>query len=288
MTEREDPLRWEDEKKEESSPKKPVSGGVTPTSLERRAHSGLPKEISKKKYASERELRIDLEKFGVGDLQIVLDKQGFPTWREMPGEAHRFVVGEIADLFDEWKNGRLIKGEKKANVFVNDSFSRPQKEKRCPDFAIFGPGRMQGRRIRTVSGKGVNPHVIIQFSWANDIVEDARAVDDIMHHAGVGEYDGLGRPNAAYLIKALRRGNESDSPVYGFNVFQVDRDQETPDEPTMKYRCGGQDDAEISIAPAAIGLVGDEGEPFKIGMRGIREALEALDIVFVPALENEM
>jgi hypothetical protein len=56
----------------------------------------------------------------------------------------------------------------------------------------------------------------------------------------------------------------------------------------MKYRCGGQEDVEISIAPAAIGLVDDEGEPFKIGMRDIREALEALDIVFVPALENEM
>ncbi len=262
------------------------------TFLERRAHSGLPKEISKKKYANERELRIDLEKFGVDDVQIVLNKQGFPTWRDMPGEAHRFVVGTIADLFDEWKkNGRrLIKGEKEPNVFVNDSFSHPRKEKRCPDFAIFGPGRMQGRRIRTVSGNGMNPHVIIQFSWANDMVEEARVVDDIMHHAGVGEYKSFGRPNAAYLIKALRRGkNESDSPVYGFNIFQVDRDQETPDEPTMKYRCGGQEDAEISIAPAAIGLVGDEGrEPFKIGMRDIREALEALDIVFVPALENEM
>jgi hypothetical protein len=111
MTEQEDPLRWEEEKKE-SSPKKPVSGGVTPTSFER-AHSGLPKEISKKKYASERDLRIDLEKLGADDLQIVLNKQGFPAWREMPGEAHRFVVGEIADLVDEWKNGRLIKGEKK-------------------------------------------------------------------------------------------------------------------------------------------------------------------------------
>lgn len=68
----------------------------------------------------------------------------------------------------------------------------------------------------------------------------------------------------------------------------MDRDQETPAEATMKYRCGGQEDVEISIAPAAIGFVGDEGEPFKIGMEDIREALETLDLVFVPALENEM
>ena len=45
---------------------------------------------------------------------------------------------------------------------------------------------------------------------------------------------------------------------------------------------------EISIAPAAMGLMGDEGEPFKIGMGHIRRVLEKLGTVFVPAHENEM
>lgn len=240
MKEQEDPLKWEEEEKKESSPKKTRSGGVTQTSLEK-AQGGLPEEINKKKkYGCERELRIDLEYFGVSDLHIILNKQGFACWREMPGEAHRFAVGEIVDLFDAWKNGRLLRGEKEANVFVNDSFSHPKNEKRCPDFAIFGPSRLQRRKIRTVSGKGMNPHVIIQFSWANRIEDEALlAIDDMMHYAGVGEYSGLERPNVAYLIKALRRGKERTSPVYGFNVFQVDQNQSTPDEPTMKYRCGG-------------------------------------------------
>lgn len=287
MTEQDDPLLWEEKK--ESSPKKPVEGDMTPISSLEKAQGGLPKDINKGKvYATERELRIDLENFGLDDLQIILSKEGFPIWREMPGDAHRFAVGEIADLFGAWKNGRLIKGEKEANVFVNDSFNHPKNEKRCPDFAIFGPDRMRGRRIRGVSGKPMNPHVIIQFSWTNDIVEEACAVDDMMNYAGVGEYHDLGRPNVAYLIKALRRGNRGDSPVYGFNVFQVNQNQETPDEPTMKYRCGCQEDTEIRIALASMGLVGDEGEPFKIGMSDIREALEELDIVFIPANENEM
>ena len=87
-----------------------------------------------------------------------------------------------------------------------------------------------------------------------------------MHHAGVSEYSDLGRPNMAHLIQ--RRGNASDSTVaYGFNVFQVKRDQETTlSEPTMKYRPGGQEDTVISIAPEVMGLAGDEGKTFKIGM----------------------
>ena len=139
----------------------------------------------------------------------------------------------------------------------------------------------------------MNPHVIIQFigiqfSWTNRIEDEALAVDDMMNHAGVGDYSHLERPNVAYLIKALRRGKNVDSPVYGFNVFQVDEDRNTPEEPMMKYRCGGQEDVEISITPAAMGLVGDEGEPFKIGMGHIRRVHEKLGTVFVPVHENEI
>jgi hypothetical protein len=300
-----DPLTWEEEEEEEkeSSPEKTGSGGgsvsttTTTAALEKAtATAGLPKEINaNKKYASERELRIDLEEFGLGDLDlhIVLNKDGFPVWREMPGKEHGAEVEELADLFDEWKNGngRLIKGAQKTNVFVNDSFSNPKKEKRCPDFAIFGPDRMIGRKkIRKVNGQPMNPHVIIQFSWTNSIVYEKEAVDDMMNYAGMGEsHSGLGRPNIAYLIKALRRGEASNSPVYGFNVFQVGQDQTTPQEPTMKYRVGRQEDTVISIAPAEMGFVDDgEGEPFLIRMSDIREELEQVSVSFVPAFDNEV
>lgn len=124
------------------------------------AQEGLPNEIKKKGYSCERELRTDLERLGADDLQIVLNGEGFAVWREMPGEAHRSAVREIIDLFDEWKDGRLIKVEKEANVFLQDSFSRPKREMRCPDVAIFGPDRLQGRKLRKVGGKCMNPHVL--------------------------------------------------------------------------------------------------------------------------------
>jgi hypothetical protein len=37
-----------------------------------------------------------------------------------------------------------------------------------------------------------------------------------------------------------------------------------------------------------MGLDDDQGEPFKIKMRSIREELEALGTVFIPANENEI
>ena len=276
--EKEESSKWEEEKKE-SSPKRE----------HQKLQEGLPDKIKGKKYKNEHELIEDLEILGVRDLQIVLDKKGVAVWREMPGEQHRFAVGNIIDLFDDWKDGRAIKGEKEANVFVNDSFNVPKKHLRVADFAIFGPDRLEGRKIRKVNRKGMNPHVIIQFSWTNDIAEEALAVDDMMHHAGVGEYTGLGRPNAAYLIKALIRGKKNDSPVYGFDIFVVSQEGEkTPEEPTMKYRVGRQEDVVISIAPAVMGLDDDQGEPFRIEMRSIREELETLETVFIQANENEI
>jgi hypothetical protein len=122
------------------------------------------------------------------------------------------------------------------------------------------------------------------------------AIDDMMNYAGMGEYIHHGRPNVAYLLQALRRCGTSDdeAPVYGFDVFQVEQDQTTPEEPTMKYRCcvAGvqQEDTVISIPPASMGLAGDEeGEPFTIALSHIREVLDTLaEVSFVPALEHEM
>ena len=251
----------------------------------------IPEEIKHKVYGSERELCLDMEQLNVYHHHIVLNHDGFPVWREMPGNDHRSVIDEITIRFDEWKNGRSVKCTDFLYVYVNDSFNWPKNEKRRPSFAIFGPDRLDGRKIRIVNGNYMNPHVIVQFSCTcnNDIKEDVCAVDDMMHYAGVGEYIHLGRPNVAYLIKALRRGTLPDSPVYGFDVFQVGQDQTTPEEPTMKYRCGVQEDTVISIDPASMGLEDDEGEPFNIEMsRQIREGLEYCEVEFVPALGDEV
>jgi hypothetical protein len=289
-------LSWEEEKTE-SSPEpheRPFcSGGggspqLTVCHSEMAERAGIPEEIKNNKYASERALRMDLENFELDDLHIILNQDGFPIWREMAGKEHFGVVGKIIFHFEEWKNSRFILGSKKVNVFVNDSFNRPPNEKRCPDFAIYGPDRLTGGEIRIVNEDVMNPHVTIQFSWTNSLANEKCAVNDIMNFAGIGEYIHQGRPNVAYLIQALPRGTSPKAPVYGFDIFQVGQDQLTPDEPTMKYRVGGQDDTVISITPASMGLADDEGEPFTIEMSAIRERLQLLGVTFDPALGHEM
>ena len=255
------------------------------------SRAGIPEEIKDKQYTSERELLVDLEKFYLADLHILLNQDGFPIWREMPSDEHADVVSRIIHRFDEWKNGRSIKCNTRPIVYVNDSFNRPKNERRYPDLAIFGPDRFDEDGIRIVNADMMNPHVIIQFHWKNNnnVEQDPFAVDDIMHYAGMGEYIHLGRPTVAYLIKPVGCGTLPDSPLYGFDVFQVGQDQTTPEEPTMKYRCGVQEDTVISISPASMGLLDDEGAPFNIEMSHLRDALEDLNVRFVPALDgNEM
>ena len=185
--------------------------------------------------------------------------------------------------FNEWKNDRPILCVKQVNVFVNKSFNLPPNVKRCPDFAIYGPDRLDDEgEVRVVNGKSMNPHVIIQFSWTTPLAKEKCAIDDMMMYGGTGEYIHLGRPDVAYLIKTLRGGPELR--VYGFDVFQVARNQRTRDEPTMRYRCtdGVQEDVAISITPASMGLEGDQGEPFTIAMSEIHARLERY-VTFAPA-----
>jgi hypothetical protein len=60
--------------------------------------------------------------------------------------------------------------------------------KRCPDFAIWGPDRLNESEIpRANAGKAVNPHVIFQFSSCNKFKKEKHAVDDMTMYAGVGE-----------------------------------------------------------------------------------------------------
>jgi len=246
------------------------------------ARAGIPEEIKNKQYTSERELLVDLEKFYLDDLHILLNQDGFPIWREMPSDEHSDVVLEIRRSFDEWKNGRPILCDKGRNVMVDQSFNTPPNVKRCPDFAIFGPDRLNGLRIRPVNRKAMHPHVIIQFSWTSTFAYEKCAIDDMMMYGGMGEYIHLGRPNVAHLIKALLGGPERH--VYGFEVFEVGQAQRTSAEPTMRYRCvhGVQEDTVISITSESMGLAGDEGEPFTIAMTDIRAALEDY-VTFAPA-----
>jgi len=108
----------------------------------------LPKQIRAKQYESELALLHDLFVFGQRDLNIVLFKDGFAVLREMPDEHHRVVVDLIMTVLDEWKEDRTLRSQKEANVIVSNSFNTPKNHLRVPDIGIFGPGRLDGRRIK--------------------------------------------------------------------------------------------------------------------------------------------
>jgi hypothetical protein len=57
----------------------------------------------------------------------------------------------------------------------------------------------------------------------------------------MGQYEAFGRPNVVYIIKAKLRGNPSppvDSPVRGFDVYEVRLGQRITNRPTLTYSVG--------------------------------------------------
>ena len=263
------------------------------------AQKGLPKEIRyPRTFNHASDLLEALVELGLDDLQVVLDKNGHAVWRTMPGDVHRAAVRKIDDLFHAWlKNDALadahFRAEKEANVYVNE---RGKKDaKRSPDLAIFGPSRLdEDGDIPAYSGKTANPNVIFQFGWTNDVEDEKQAVNEMMMYAGKQDYARHGRPNVTILIKALRRGKRADSPCYGFDVYEVRRDESTPDVPQKKYRVGSQEDCEVVVAKSDLGVQGnnDDVDDFIIPIRDIRRLLEKHDygFQFVPAdaARNEM
>lgn len=273
-----------EEEEKEGSPTKPDSVEIQTIMQGQAEFPWALKYPRTFKYASD--LLEKLEELGLDDLQIVLNEKGYAIWRTMPGDKHRAAVREIEDVFLSWKGDLTMRGEKESNVYVNES---GQKEAyRSPDYCIFGSSRLNAKgRIPFYNGKTANPHVIFQFSWSNEIDAEKKAVDEMMMHAGKQDYMRHGRPNVAILIKALRRGKNKDSPVYGFDVYVVRQDETTPEAPAMKYRVGGQEDCEVVVDIGDMGLIEDveDKDDLVIPVHRIREALEEDEsgVAFVPA-----
>jgi hypothetical protein len=124
----------------------------------------------------------------------------------------------------------------------------------------------------------VNPHVIFQFSWANALDYEKRAVDDMSLFAGVSDYIALLRPNVTYLIKAKRKG---ESPVvHGFDVYEVRQGQRMRiDQPNFTYHVGGNEDLTIEVAAADMGLP-ESASSFSIPLADIRAGMESVGVVF--------
>jgi hypothetical protein len=222
----------------------------------------------------------DLERFELTDLHIDLNTEGFAVWREMPSSEHRWAVDVIEAEFDVRKQDRNVKKCNKPNVFVDQSYATPPRMTRLPDFAIFGPDKLDADGdIISINRQEVNPHVIFQFSWKNSMAYEKGAVDDMMEFAGVGRYDGLGRPNVAYLIKARRKGSSKDAAVHGFDVYEGRQGQHTANDPSLMYRVDTMADVQIEVAPGDMGFT-DNGPSLMIPLAAIRRTLEKFGVVF--------
>jgi hypothetical protein len=255
----------------------------------------LPEFLQGVYYAEESAFLEDLEKNGFRDLHLVLNKDGYAVWREMPGDAHNDAVELIDRRFQSWKKQQArrincaVEKVLEPNVRITRSYSPKRKGsgERHPDFAIFGPERLN--RFGTPTNGGdlklpMNPHVIVQFEWANEDDYEEYAIDDMMNYAGVNKYSGLVRPNVAYLIKTVWKGKRGASPVTGFNIYQVRQDERRTDVTPTEYRVGGNEEGEnsqISISAEDMGVpVSDEGgaiDPFTIDVHEIRQMLEELE-----------
>ncbi|KAL3912079.1 MAG: hypothetical protein SGARI_001333 [Bacillariaceae sp.] len=243
---------------------------------------GLPEEIKKKKYERELDLLNDLEELCRDDLQIIRNKEGYAVWREMPGEERRVAVKKIEQLFNRWKleHGVEAETEKESNIFVAES--EQGNAKRVADLGLYGPSRLQDGEIRLHGRKCLNPHVIFQLSWGNEIEDEKAAVDDVMNYAGKVDYLALGRPSVAYLIKILLKDKAKDAAVYGFDVYQVRQDQ-TADDPDIEYRVGGTQEGKITVTASDLDLEpsSESDRSFTFTLDQIRQKLESLDVDFV-------
>ena len=261
-----------------------------PPSLSKQAED-LPNFLKGKHYTEESALLEDLEENGVRDLHIVLSKDGYAAWREMPSDAHNDVVSMINGRFTTWKmeqaprlNGCAVEQAAEPNVLITRSFSPKKRGSgEChPDFSIFGRDRLDEYFTPRLGDDehNMNPHVIVRFGWGNKDWYEEHAIDDMMNHSGVGRYARLGRPNVAILIKAQWKGDIGNSPVIGFNTYTLRRDDRRKNVEPDLYRVGGVgdggEDSLSSITAADMGLSAPaEGvEPFTIDVHAIRKLLQ--------------
>eukprot|EP00980_Cylindrotheca_fusiformis_P010946 scaffold2502_cov78-Cylindrotheca_fusiformis.AAC.1 len=217
---------------------------------------GLPEEMKQRRYKWERDLLNDMDDFCLSDYHIIRDKDGHAVWREMPGKEHNGVVDLIQVLFDNWRftHGQQVRASTIQNLLVSDS--EQGNAIRLLDVGLWGPTRLyEDGAVRIQDRETMNPHVIIEVSLIKHIDGEKAVIKDVMNHAGIGEYAALGRPNVSYLIKILQTEHPLGSPVYGFDVYEVRQDQRTPDNPTLQYRVGGNEDGDaITIIAEDLGL----------------------------------
>ena len=135
----------------------------------------------------------------------------------------------------------------------------------------------------------MNPHVIIEFSWTNDLETEIWKLKKQM----TDHIQDLGVVRLGFLIKAKpAKGTtfptvlDRNAPLSGFDVYQFqagDPATSVPEEPYLEYRAGGDDEDSmaIEISAAHLGRSNQE-EAVRVPLTAIRRVCEKRGLVFSP------
>ena len=250
---------------------------------------GLPEEIKSKTYSTEADLLKDLDAFGAGDNDryISLNSKG-QAHLKMPTVFH-------AEALKSLKKHVERHGPRELALDLSSKITLVDGADKYPDLAIWGPERAEDNEAKMMS-KGsqdprvpMNPHVIIEFSWKNDLESDEKP----KFRAQLSCHDELrGIIKVGFLIKTIgAKGvralpNEkddgetiADNPICGFDVYELRHGEDSNlSEPTLQYRVGEREDACIAITGNDLG--NGELAGIQIPLSCIRDKLEFMRLKF--------
>ncbi|KAG7347003.1 hypothetical protein IV203_006072 [Nitzschia inconspicua] len=281
-----------------SSGSDPPQPGSSPTLED--PQEGLPEEIMRKTYptsnlvSAEDELFEDLKEHSMEDSDkvIVINQDGKAIWA-MPSVFHQYVLQKLLQIIN-----KCSEEEDPLLAQADIPLLVDKKTKRCrhPDVSIWGPGRLEveedgdaGQKFISVEGMpgecAMNPHVIIEFSWTNQIENELWKLQEQMK-----EYvEDLGTVNLGLLIKAIPvKGKKCPSledlsvPLAGFDVycFRSRVTTDTTSEPILKYRLGTDEATTvIEISGRDLGRR-NPAEAVRIPLSAIRRVCEKWGLKF--------
>lgn len=221
-----------------------------------------------RQFATEEQLEQELKVLGCADIRGVhLDDQGFAFFA-MPSNFHNEATTVIVEDFYKWKQSNFFWmnnwGVASATVNVDLHAPHTPHAKRCPDVAFWGYSRcytnnnkkLKVKLVDQDTGKRMDPHVVVQFSWKNDETYEVGAINDLMNRTGVGI--GNEAINVGYLVKVRFTSGVPCS----IDVYKVPRGA-TRDDAVNRANGGehwtytpGQADVVIRITPVNLGFMG--------------------------------
>jgi len=171
--------------------------------------------------------------------------------------------------------------------------------RKYPDIYIFGQDRTEVEeeygfmQIREIGLEPMNPNVIIEVSWTNNLINELEKFALQMKECQI---DDLGAINVGYLIKFIPREyfpnkDHPRRPLVGIDVYRMDRTQGMQPEEiadpvrVRRWRHGEDYPAALKLTGAELGQ-GPQGQGVSIPLRMIVHSLTVKGVVFETPNEN--